>query len=219
MPPNDVAEGCATAHEMKVGIVSDVHNNVEALTYALAHMRDCDLVVSLGDLVSDYRVDPRIVRLARDASLLGIAGNHEKSILVHPGSRLRYSLSDDDLDYLRQLPPARELHVNGRRLRLAHGSPWDDPTDYRCEYVREWDSQALERAACDDSDVVLLGHTHVPMAVRIRSTLVLNPGSCGEARSRDGALTFGKLDTQAGIASVLVVEAGLEPRLLLQREL
>jgi putative phosphoesterase len=204
---------------MKVGIVSDVHNNIEALNYALTHLRDCDLVVSLGDLVSDYRVDPRVVRLARDAGLLGIAGNHEKSILMHPGSRLRYVLAEDDLGYLRHLPAMRELHIDGRRLLLAHGSPWDDPTDYRCEYVAKWDPPALERAATDDSDVVLLGHTHVPMAVRIRSTLVLNPGSCGEARTRSGALTFGKLDTQSGIASVLVVEPGLEPRPLLHLEL
>ena len=204
---------------MKLGIVSDVHNNLDALDYALAHLRDCDLVVSLGDLVSDYRLDPRIVQMARDARLLGIAGNHEKSILMHPGSQLRCTLAEDDLDYLRQLPAARELQIDGRRLHLAHGSPWDDPSDYRCVYVRESDSQALERAATADSDVVLLGHTHAPMAVRLGSTLVFNPGSCGEARNRDGTLTFGKLDTQAGVASVLVVEPGLAPRLLLQRDI
>jgi putative phosphoesterase len=203
---------------MKLGIVSDVHNNLEALDYALMHLRDCDVVVSLGDLVSDYRLDPRIVRMARDARLLGIAGNHEKSILMHPGSRLRCTLAEDDLEYLRQLPAARELQVDGRRLHLAHGSPWDDPNDYHCVYVRESDSRALERAAGAESDVVLLGHTHVPMAVRLGSTLVLNPGSCGEARTADRTLTFGKLDTHAGMASVLVVEHGLAPRLLLQRD-
>ena len=56
---DDTDEGCATAREMTVGIVSAVHNNVKALSYALAQVRDCDAVVLLSDLVSDIRVDPR----------------------------------------------------------------------------------------------------------------------------------------------------------------
>ncbi len=203
---------------MKVGVVSDVHNNVEALTYALAHLRDADVVLSLGDLVSDYRVDPRVLRLARDAGLVGITGNHEKTILLHPGSRLRHSLTGTDLEYVRALPATRELELDGRRVRLAHGAPWDDPADYRCEYVTERDRHALERAASDDADLVLLGHTHVPMAVHIRSTLVFNPGTCGEARTRYGLLTFGQVDTHAGLASVFVVQPGLEPRLVLRSD-
>src|SRR5436305_14433643 len=86
--PTNLASGKrvrAPRGEMKVGVVSDVHNNIEALAYALAHLRDCDVVLSLGDLVSDYRLDPRVVGMARDAHLLGIAGNHEERILMHPG--------------------------------------------------------------------------------------------------------------------------------------
>src|SRR5579871_3084317 len=176
---------------MRVGVVSDVHNNVEALTYALDHLRDCDVVLSLGDLVSDYRVDPRILELARARGLVSIVGNHEKSILLHPGSQIRSTLSDDTLTFLRELPAARELELDGRHVHVAHGSPWDDPDDYRCVYVIERDKHALTRVAeTTAADVVLLGHTHRAMTVRVQRTLVVNPGTCGEARDAAQRLSY-----------------------------
>jgi putative phosphoesterase len=204
---------------MRVGVVSDVHNNVEALTYALECMRDCDLVLSLGDLVSDYRVDPRILELARERGLVSIVGNHEKSILLHPGSRIRSALSDETLDFLRELPASREIELDGRRVHVAHGAPWDDPTDYRCVYVIERDRHALSRvAASTGADVVLLGHTHRAMAVRVQDTLVVNPGTCGEARDAAQQLTFAKLDGENGDASVFLVQPGQAPEPLLHAD-
>ncbi|MBV9599550.1 MAG: metallophosphoesterase family protein [Chloroflexi bacterium] len=204
---------------MKVGVVSDVHNNVEALTYALDHLRDCDLVLGLGDLVSDYHVDPRILQVARERGLVSIAGNHEKSILLHPGSQIRSTLSADTLEFLRQLPATREINLDGRRVHVAHGAPWDDPNDYRCAYVLERDLVTLGRvAATTRAEVVLLGHTHRAMAVRTEGTLVINPGSCGEARDAAQRLTFARLDAAAGVASVFLVRPGLEPERLLQAD-
>src|SRR5579859_2007423 len=204
---------------MKVGVVSDVHNNLEALTYALDQLRDCDLLLGLGDLISDYQVDPRILRLAGDCGLVNIAGNHEKSILLHPGSRIRGTLPPEMLEFLRDLPAAREIAFDGRRVHVAHGAPWDDPSDYRCVYVIERDRAALGRVATTAAaDLVLLGHTHRAMAVRVQDTLVVNPGSCGEARAASPQLTYARLDSAAGLASIFIVKPGLEPEPLLQTE-
>src|SRR5262245_7395980 len=120
---------------MKVGVVSDVHGNVEALTYALEQLTACELVLCLGDLVSDYSVPPAILQVARDAGMVGIAGNPQMSILIHPGSTLRNRLAADDLTYLRELPAQRELTIEGRRVLVAHGAPWDNPNSYQCQYV------------------------------------------------------------------------------------
>jgi len=204
---------------MKVGVVSDVHNNVDALTYALDYLRDCDLVLNLGDLVSDYHVDPRILELAREREVVSIVGNHEKSILLHPGSQIRGALSADTLEFLRELPASREIDLDGRRVHVAHGSPWDGPNDYRCVYVIERDRRSLTRVAdSTQADVVLLGHTHRAMAVRAQDTLVVNPGSCGEARDAAQRLTFARLDGASGTASVYIVKHGLEPEPLLEAE-
>lgn len=98
---------------MKVGVVSDLHNNVAALEYALQHLVGCELVLNLGDLVSDYSVSSEIIRITRSRGLLSIAGNHEKSILMNPGSTLRDRLTPDDRAFLKGLPPRRELTLDG----------------------------------------------------------------------------------------------------------
>jgi putative phosphoesterase len=196
---------------VKVGVVSDVHNNVAALRYALEHLTGCELIFNLGDLVSDYSVSPEIIRVAREARLAGIAGNHEKAILLHPGSTLRDRLAPDDLAFLRDLPARRDLTLDGRGVVVAHGAPWDDPNDYRCQYVYPSDTAALTRLSAIDADVVLLGHTHTSMSVRLGSVLVVNPGSCGEARDRVIGLSFAELDFSAGVATTYQVRPGARP--------
>jgi putative phosphoesterase len=203
---------------MKIGVVSDVHNSVEGLTYALEQLHGCDAVLSLGDLVSDHRVTPDILRLAESAHIQGIAGNHEKTILLHSGSRLRYKLAPVDLAYLQALPATREFEIDGRHVRMVHGAPWDDPTDYRCAYVSESDTEALAALEATGTDLLLLGHTHVAMAVRVGGTLALNPGSCGEARDPAQRLTYAELDFSASLATVFQIRPGEQPEPVLRAE-
>jgi putative phosphoesterase len=203
---------------IKVGVVSDVHGNVEALTYALEQLAACELVLCLGDLVSDYSVPPAILRVARDKGLVGIAGNHEKSILIHPGSTLRNRLAADDLAYLRGLPAQRDLAIDGRRVLVAHGAPWDNPNSYQCQYVTVHDKPLLARIGEGDHDVVLLGHTHRPMSVPVNGTLVLNPGTCGESRDAAIGLTYAELDFGRGLARTFEIRAGGPPVQILGAE-
>jgi putative phosphoesterase len=194
----------------RVGVVSDVHNNVVALRAALDGLQGCDLVLSLGDLVSDYRVAPEIIELAQQAGIVGIAGNHEKSIFLHPGSTLKARVAAADLAYLEALPAQRELEIDGRRVLVAHGAPWDDPADYHCQYVTARDRALLKRIGGYPADVVLLGHTHHAMSMRAEGSdlVVVNPGSCGESRAADRRLTFAELDFGAGLVRTYRLRTG-----------
>jgi putative phosphoesterase len=204
---------------MKVGVVSDVHNNVAALAYALDRLSDCALKLNLGDLVFEYKVDPEIIRLAQSADLLGIVGNHEKTILKHPASSLLTKLAPDAVEFLESLPASRALEIGGRMLHVAHGAPWDDPDDPRCAYVYERNRAAMERVAEVEADIILLGHTHVPMLARVGDKLVVNPGSCGDARGAQNRLTFAELDFARGVASVFAIRYGATPELMIEVEL
>lgn len=205
------------ARSMNLGIVSDVHNNVAALAYALTHLADCDLVLNLGDLVFEYRVEPEIIEVARRAGLVGIAGNHEKAILLHPSSSVRRTLDADTLGYLKALPASRSMEVAGFDLLLAHGAPWDDPDDWRCAHVHERNHGAMERMRAIPADIILLGHTHVPMLAAVGDKLVVNPGSLGDARGAQERLTFGRIDFEARVATVYGVREGQAPERLLER--
>jgi putative phosphoesterase len=204
---------------MKVGVVSDVHNNVAALQYALEQLAACELKLNLGDLVFEYKVDPEIIRLAQSAGLIGIVGNHEKTILKHPASSLRAKLAPDSIEFLESLPASRAIEVAGRTLHVAHGAPWDDPDDPRCAYVYERNRATMERVAEVEADVILLGHTHVPMLARVGGKLVVNPGSCGDARGAQDRLTFAELDFERRVASVFAIRYGAAPELMIEAEL
>jgi putative phosphoesterase len=196
---------------MRVGVVSDVHNQVQALEYALEHLQGCDLVLNLGDLVSEYRVDSEIIRVARETDLLSIVGNHEKTILLHPATSLRNRLATADLEYLTALPASRAIVAGDTRILVAHGAPWDDALDYRCEYLFEQNCAGLSRLESLGEDVILIGHTHLPMLVQLGGTLVLNPGSCGEGRDAQRRLTFAELDFDESKATIFEIRFGASP--------
>jgi predicted phosphodiesterase len=150
---------------------------------------------------------------------MGIKGNHEKTIFLHPGSRMLERIADADAAYLRALPPRRDLTVSGRRLLLAHGSPWDDPDAYRCHYLSERDPKDLDRLREVATDIVLVGHTHHAMAIKVGTMTVLNPGSCGEGRDRAQRLSYAELDFSAGVATVYEMQPGVSRSVLLHTDI
>jgi predicted phosphodiesterase len=137
---------------------------------------------------------------------------------MHPGSTLRERLAPADLDYLRALPARRELTIGHRQVLVTHGSPWDEPDQYHCHYVSAGDPADIARLRAVDADVVLLGHTHIAMSLRLGRTLVLNPGSCGEARDAAHRLSFAELDFASGTASTYQICHGGPPELMLQAD-
>ena len=74
----------------------------------------------------------------------------------------------------------------------------------------------MERVAAVEADIILLGHTHVPMLARVGHKLVVNPGSCGDARGAQDKLTFAELDFGRGVARVLAIRYGAPPEQLIE---
>ena len=74
----------------------------------------------------------------------------------------------------------------------------------------------MARAAQPVRATILLGHTHVPMLARVGDKLVVNPGSCGDARGAQNRLTFAELDFARGVACVYGIRYGAAPELLIE---
>jgi putative phosphoesterase len=205
---------------MRIGLVSDVHCDMPGLTAALARLDDVDLLLCAGDMVLQYRFSDDVVALLRERDALAIQGNHEKILLSFHGDNVRRSGqgAPEHWAWLGEQPAQRRLTVDGYRLLLAHGAPWDDPTSLRCEYLYPHDTEGLRGLAACEADVVVLGHTHYPMLRRIGGTLAVNPGSCGEARDR-GLLTYGLLDTTTGTATLYRLDPGHEGEALCEERL
>ena len=163
---------------MRVGIVSDVHGNIAGLEAALERMGPVDELLCAGDTVYQYRWSNETVARLREHGAHVVQGNHDEVILSRDGERARAMrhVRGDLVEWLRARPYALDLRVGGKRLLMAHSSPWGG-WEYHYPHDPVW-----AKTATLDHDVVVTGHTHVPMAERFGGTLVINPGSAGEAR-------------------------------------
>ena len=179
---------------MKLGIVSDLHCNIDGLDRALAIMGPVDALLCLGDSIHEYSFSNEVIGRLRELDALTILGNHEEVFLGAAGVRAR-SRPDIDrslLDWLAERPHRHEMRVDGKRILMVHSTPWEP----RGSYVLPT-SSALERFGEADADIVLYGHTHRQLVRRIGRVLVVNPGSAGEGRDpRNGwQLSCAVLDT------------------------
>ncbi len=181
---------------MRIGIISDVHCNLEGLRLALDHLRSVDEVICAGDSIYQYRFSNEVVALLRDIGARVILGNHEATFLGPGGVRARRSPAVDQelVAWLAEQPERIETMVGGKRLLVVHGSPWDPYGEYVYPH-----SPRLPQFREIDAAYIVLGHTHHQMAVRVDGRLVLNPGSAGDPRDdRNGRrLSCAILDTAA----------------------
>jgi predicted phosphodiesterase len=208
---------------MRVGVIADVHANWHALDAALAFLADQDVEAYLcaGDLVGYGPLPNECVRRVRDLPGLCVAGNHDLIVLGRLSdercvplarSSLRWTRTALDADargFLAGLP----LGAGEGTVAVRHGSV-SDPQEY--VLAEEQAVACLSDIRREDPDVtvLILGHTHRPMAFGERSgwllrestgsvglppgeAILLNPGAVGQSRSRDARARLAVLDTTA----------------------
>lgn len=180
---------------MRLAIISDVHCNDAALRIALDRMGQVDELLCAGDAVYQFRFSNEVMELLRERGARCILGNHEAVLLGHWGERARSAgwVRRDELAYMAGQPYRIETGVNGKKLVMVHGSPFEPHNEYIYP-----NSPGLSRLGTIDADYVILGHTHYQMAERVGRVLVVNPGSAGEARDARNAfqLSYAVLDTE-----------------------
>lgn len=177
---------------MRIVIISDIHANLAALE-ALPE-RDYDQLWCIGDLV-DYGPNPHeVVHWMRANVPVVVRGNHDfaAGFNVDPqcsapykklaAETLRLTLqvcTQEDLNYLKDLPVYRDMSVNSTRFYLVHATPTDPLFGYCPEDSPSW----REQVECIDADVLVVGHTHTPFIRREGKTTILNPGSLGQPKT------------------------------------
>ena len=187
---------------MKLGIVSDLHCNIDGLDRALETMGAIDALLCLGDSIYEYSFSNEVIGRLRETDALTILGNHEEVFLGAAGVRARARADIDRslLDWLAERPHRHELRIDGKRILMVHSTPWEP----RGSYVQPHSSE-LERFGEADADIVLYGHTHQQVVHRVGGVTVINPGSAGDARdSRNGRLlSCAVLDPASGEVEII----------------
>jgi putative phosphoesterase len=179
---------------VRIGIVADVHGNADGLALALERMGDVDEVLCAGDMIEEYRFTNEVLELLADRGARCVNGNHDMGLLSAHGRRAREAkhVRPELVSYLAEQPLEVDVTVDGKRLIMTHASPCEPHSQYVLRHSPE-----LKRLAEIDADYIILGHTHAQMVERVGRSLVINPGSAGQARDhRNGRqLSYAVLDT------------------------
>jgi putative phosphoesterase len=163
----------------KLAVISDVHADVHALRDALARVGEmgCDVVVCAGDLV-DYGLFPEgTLALLAERRIPCVRGNHDRWATAADGyDTTGFDLTGKAMAWLKALPTGWNRTIDGVRVAVRHGTPGSDMTGIDSRRARE--SEAHQWLAEANADVLLVGHTHVPFALRVAGGgLIANPGA------------------------------------------
>jgi len=185
-----------------LGIVSDIHCNIQGLDRALDLMGDVDRVLCLGDSIYEYRFSNEVIARLIEIDAPTIQGNHEETFLGPAGerARARAGIDPDLLHWLSNRPHRMELDCNGKKVLMVHSTPWEPRGAYIYRHSPE-----LERFGEAAADFVLFGHTHQQVVHRTGGLLVVNPGSAGDARDPENGrlLSCAVLDTESAEARII----------------
>ncbi len=189
---------------MRLLIVSDTHSNLAALEAVLEDAGSYDAAISAGDIVG-YGPNPEecVDRLYFKGFRCAM-GNHDNAVATYETDWFnddaqtaikinREMLSQGSLQWLISLPTELRLEYDSLKIAIYHGSPTEPLTSY--VYPEDGKRLVDHFLAYTGSDIVVLGHTHIPYAVERYGKLLLNPGSVGQPRDGDPRASYLILET------------------------
>ena len=153
---------------MRIGVVSDTHNNLKNCRRIVQIFNDAgvDAVVHTGDITQGKTL---AVFAALDAPLYGVFGNNDQE-------RDALEATAQELGFRFQDPPF-EVVWAGRRIIVVH------------------DPRELESTLKPEHDLALHGHTHMLRMERQGRRLLFNPGECAGRMAGLNAVGVVDLDT------------------------
>jgi diadenosine tetraphosphatase ApaH/serine/threonine PP2A family protein phosphatase len=219
---------------MRIAVISDIHANLHALETVLTDIdrESVDEVWCLGDVVGYGPKPNECCDLIRERAAISLCGNHDLASLGlldiaefsgDAATAARWTagvLGDEQLAWLGSLRPLARRDG----AELFHASPRDPVWEYVLS-----EEVALFSLRATTEPLVLVGHTHVPLALALDGDQVdgglapggitgelderrflLNPGSVGQPRDGDPRAAWLLVDTAEGTAGFRRVAYAIE---------
>lgn len=198
---------------MRIAFIADIHSNLHALEAVKERIDGLgiDAVACAGDIVGYGAFPNECSRIAAEMADHCVYGNHDQAALRSDTSGMNpYAaealmwtadkLNHESTKFLSSLPFNSRFEAGKVAAAMFHGSPRSVE-----EYLfREDLTEDILQVA--QSDLVVLGHTHVPYWTRLGKGMALNPGSVGQPRDGNPKASFAVFDSSTLTCDIVRVE-------------
>lgn len=180
---------------MLIALISDIHGNLPALKAVLrdAGKANAEQIWCLGDLVGYIPFPNECIELIRKKTSASIVGNYDLKVIEfeHKKSKWKKSKKQAKFDafewnrryltaqnrkYLRSLPQNIRCKINKFKILLTHGSPQSIDEPVLPETPKD---RLVELGKTAEADIIVMGHTHQFMSLKVGKQWFINPGSVG----------------------------------------
>lgn len=185
---------------MKIAVISDIHANIDALEKVLEDIKseNCEKIFCLGDIAmagaEPSKTISKIKELMKSKDFYIIQGNTDKMLSVFSfetqkdilkvnevmaSAYLNDSqiLTDEEKEFLKNLPEKKEITLFGIKILLVHGSPRKNNENIFPNMKIEEIEEIIKDT---DADIIFCGHTHMPCGYQTNTNqTVVNVGSIG----------------------------------------
>jgi len=203
---------------MRLAVLSDIHSNLPAFQAVLKKMSRIyfDAVWCAGDFVGYNPFPNEVIAEMKKENFFCVKGNHDWAVETSDTSwfnpeaaeAIRWTMKRITIgnkEWLASLPSRLEKKIGGKVVSMVHGSPADE----LFEYVFPEDAKEKAPEWLEKADALILGHTHVPInlpiKVRGKRKILLNPGAVGQPRDGDSRASFALLDLKKMNAEIIRV--------------
>ncbi|NMB61870.1 MAG: metallophosphoesterase family protein [Chloroflexi bacterium] len=184
----------------RIALISDIHGNLPALEAVYHHAIQFGVIIFLnaGDTLGYGPFPNECLNFLRSHHIISVIGDYDLKVLHYPEKEDKFKmqknalrvlsfqwahdrLSEENLQYLQQLPLFREVDFAGKTLYLTHGAPLNIKTHLGSLTTRqEW----LDNQREAGTDFIITGNSHRFWKEKIENSNFINPGSVG--RQDDG---------------------------------
>ena len=185
---------------MKIGIITDIHSNSQALDAVLKEFDRIKVgkIICCGDIIGigPNPEETMQMLMKRKESLISVRGNHEKYLInglpkeIHDDKRKmsleeiknhewnHSKLSEESKKFIDELPIAKNIEIENKKIYVVH-YPSNENGKYKKHIRKPTIVESQDMFDGIDADIFLYGHTHTVSVNNKDDKWYINSGSLG----------------------------------------
>lgn len=209
---------------MKLGIITDIHNNLTALKAVMTKLNQmkCDKIICCGDIIGIGPCPEETVQYVMQIpNLIAVRGNHEKYLLEgmpseYPNEEnMGYEemkhhkwehglLSEKSIAFLKSLPYKTDFDLENKKISVLHYCM--DHNGHYINFKTNPSENELKRMFQNiDSDIIIYGHNHSRNICK-SDKIYINVGSLGCPAQDKNIARGGIADIENGIVEIQPID-------------